>query len=455
MSDHDHDHDHGQSAADKRLNAAATEGCMESRLLLSRRAFLGVSASFCTWAFAPRVASAAGSMDNRFLIVILRGGMDGLHMVPPLYDPKYAEKRGSGSLGLKATDTLTLGTGGDGIFAIHKMMPNFQKMFTRGEASIIHGIAPPLRVQSHFEGQFNLENGYGPAVVRTSRGWLNRLLETLPKGNEMAPSPALHVGPAPLIIAGKERVQAWAPLGLKAIASPQRLEQYYEGLTYNYLHDQLEAAVSTNTLAGGNQPGDKLDASFTGAGKLMGAQGGPRIGVLSVEGWDTHQDEKIELDAKMAKLDSCLELFKTAIGSAAWSQTVVVCVSEFGRTVSMNGTQGSDHGIGTVALLTGGAVQGGKVIHTGNGLADVGRDNYLPAAYDTRQLFTGILKDHLGISPSQFPTVFNGFDAAATPPLTNLIKGVSAPAAAPAPVPAPQPTNGLGVSANTSSPNMM
>ena len=387
---------------DPRTADAAAGGCEESRLLLNRRAFMGVTAGFYTWAFTPRSSRAAGQ-EERLLIVILRGGMDGLHVVAPIGDANYFSCRKT--LALDPAKQLSL----DGFFYLNACMPNFYSAYKAGDAAVVNAIAPPLRVRSHFECQFNLESGQDDVLARsTPDGWMNRLLAALPAGNAVKVD-GLQVGPPPLILAGNAPVLAWSPAKSGASqtfnSSLQALYDRQDAPLGQMLRLGLETdALASDVLTGNTLQG--LDLAFYGAGKLLAASSGPRIAVLSVDGWDTHVNQTATLTTRMTGLDSALANFKKALGPGAWGNTVVACVSEFGRTAWDMGRDGTDHGTGTLALLMGGAVAGGRVITQWPGLAQNqlvdGRD--LQATYDTRQLFKGILQDHLGVPSTLLDT---------------------------------------------------
>jgi uncharacterized protein (DUF1501 family) len=139
-----------------------------------------------------------------------------------------------------------------------------------------------------------------------------------------------------------------------------------------------------------------------GAAKLMSADDGPRIAALAFDGWDTHANEGGavgRLAQLLAGLDGALAEFESGLGER-WRDTVVVVATEFGRTARINGTEGTDHGTGTIALLAGGAVKGGRVISDWPGLKPAslyeGRD--LAPTADLRAVLKGVLHDHLGVA---------------------------------------------------------
>jgi uncharacterized protein (DUF1501 family) len=137
------------------------------------------------------------------------------------------------------------------------------------------------------------------------------------------------------------------------------------------------------------------------AAKFMARPDGPRVGALALYGWDTHVDEGAiggRLGNLLGGLDGAIAAIESAMG-AAWSETVVTLVTEFGRTAKLNGTNGTDHGLGTVALLAGGALKGGRVIADWPGLktADLHEARDLKATTDLRAVLKGVLKDHLRV----------------------------------------------------------
>jgi uncharacterized protein (DUF1501 family) len=404
MSDHDHDN----PAIPSRIIDAAAEGCEESRLLLRRRDFMGLSAGFFAWAFAPRIVNASTGVEPRLLVVLLTGGMDGLHVAVPIDDPAYAAARGA--IALDTSRMLPLfqpGQTSTGRFVLNQSMPRFHSMFQSNQASLVHAIAPPLRNRSHFDCMYNMQAGLpGDKPRSVTSGWLNRLMGVLPSSNPVRVGGALQVGPMPLILCGEQPVLGWTPTNSNRWANfDNQLLGLYRDADPAF-HSHLSAALKASRIAsqetGQSFPAGTptgLQTAFRGAGRLLAAEEGPRIAALNVSGWDTHVSQLPTITNLLAGLDTALDDFRIAMGSA-WSNTVVVCVTEFGRTARINGTSGTDHGLGTVAFLAGGAVAGGKVHADWPGLAPSqliqGRD--LRATIDTRSLFKGILADHLGVA---------------------------------------------------------
>ncbi|MEA2977140.1 MAG: hypothetical protein QOF19_2660 [Alphaproteobacteria bacterium] len=378
----------------------------------SRRELLLASGVLFAWAYVPKVALAEGR-DPRLLVIVLRGALDGLAAVPPVGDPDWAKLRGDKALSLDgATPALPL----DSLFALNPAMPNLHRLYKKGQAAVVHAVATSYRERSHFDGQDVLESG----LVRpgtTDSGWLNRALVTLePAGRANAKSrEAFAMGPVtPLVARGAAPVLSWTPPRL-----PPASDDTLMRLLDLYRHSDpalarvLEERVGLAAIAragGMDQPGKKPAAgaaqvrayfaeSAGAAAKFLARADGPRIGALAFDGWDTHAAEgevNGRLAALLGALDGAIAAIETGMGEA-WRETAVAVVTEFGRTARVNGTDGTDHGTATVALLAGGAVKGGRVVTDWPGLKEAnlyeGRD--LKPTTDLRAVLKGLLRDHV------------------------------------------------------------
>jgi uncharacterized protein (DUF1501 family) len=413
---------------DRHLRARAAEGCEEARLLVTRRAMLGVTAGLFSAAFLPRSALAADG-DARLLVVVLRGGMDGLTTVAPIGDPSYAKLRGA--IAIPAGQAIRL----DGEFGLHPSLVQFGRMFAAKEAAVVHATCVPLRNRSHFDCQDNLENGFPGVAAANATGWLNRLLSALPSGDPVAQHGAIQVGEAPLILRGPAPVLGWSPTWFTEAdrETTNRVLSAYkavDGTLYGALTRGLEADRLAETADAGDD-GDisELRKGFRGAARLLRTSAGPRIAVLSVGNWDTHSGQGgVEgfLADRLTELDTALADFRRECGPV-WAKTVVVCATEFGRTARVNGDNGTDHGVGTVALLAGGAVAGGKVFGDWPGLApsQLFEDSDLKATTDLRAVFKGILRDHLDVPAGMLDRAIFP-ESARVKPFAGLVAGASA-----------------------------
>jgi uncharacterized protein (DUF1501 family) len=394
----------------------------------SRRALLLGGASFAASAYLPKFARAADGRDPRLIVVILRGALDGLATVAPTGDPDYAGLHGSIALGL---DGPHAATALDSFFALHPAMPEFARMYREKHAAVIHAVATPYRDRSHFDGQDVLESGFaGPGRVQS--GWLNRTLEVLPRGERV--SGGLAIGPTtPLVLRGAAPTVGWAPVAL-----PQADDDTATRLLELYGHRDpaLASALSQGLRLDKAAQGDDMKPKrgtnnigamrmvARGAAKLMAPDDGPRIAALAFGGWDTHANEGGpvgRLAQLLSGLDGALAEFESGLG-ARWRDTAVVVATEFGRTAHINGTEGTDHGTGTIALLAGGAVRGGRVIADWPGLkpANLYQSRDLAPTTDLRAVIKGVLRDHLGVSERMLAeTVFP--DSAGVKGMTGLV----------------------------------
>jgi len=405
-----------------------------------RELLLGTGVLFA-WAFVPRIARSEGR-DPRFLTIVLRGALDGLAAVAPVGDPDWIKLRGDNALRLDGkTPALPL----DGFFALNPAMPNVHSLYQAGQATIVHAVATPYRDRSHFDGQDVLESGLSkPGAVDT--GWLNRALAGLePSGPASSRGrQAFAVGPVtPLVVRGPASVLSWTPPRLQPVSeeTTMRLLDLYrhtDPTLARVLEDRL--GIAAIARAGGipNTPNDgpaiqgggieQVRAYFAeaagAAAKFLATPDGPRIGALALDGWDTHVNEGAvngRLAGLLGALDGAIAAIKTNMGEA-WGETVVTLVTEFGRTAHVNGNEGTDHGTGTVALLAGGALKGGRVIADWPGLkeSDLYERRDLKATTDLRTVLKSVLKDHLRVDDRALAAeVFPGSEA--VPPMTGLL----------------------------------
>jgi uncharacterized protein (DUF1501 family) len=385
--------------------------------LPSRRAALIGAGSLFAWSQMPKLARAAGR-DPRLLVIVLRGALDGLGAVAPVGDPDWIGLRGDRALLLDGkTPALPL----DSFFALNPAMPNFYRLYKARQASIVHATATPYRERSHFDGQDILESGIArPGAVDT--GWLNRALLAMASDGQvdLRGSRALGVGSVtPLIVRGRAPVMSWVPQQLLPASedTQARLLDLYQH-TDPKLAVALEARIRLAALGAGGSGASMADgnalpppgiarvrayfAEAAGtAARFLAKPDGPRVGALGFVGWDTHINEGAaagQLANLLGALDGAVAAIETNMGDA-WGETVVALVTEFGRTARINGTDGTDHGTGTVAFLAGGALRGGRVVADWPGLkpAQLYEARDLQPTTDLRAVLKGLLKDHLRV----------------------------------------------------------
>lgn len=346
------------------------------RTSMDRRGFLGAAALFTT---SPALFAQAAT-DRRFIFIIQRGAADGLNTVIPYAEPAYASARGA--LAIDASSALKL----DGMFALHPSLTTLRELYAAEQATFFHAVASPYRDRSHFDGQNVLETG-GATPYQVQDGWMNRLVGLLPRTDKeaIAFSPAV-----PMALRGPVDVMTYA-----ASALPQanddlmmRVEQLYA--KDPQLHAIWSSALEAREMASAGMGGAPARQAPGVLGKMaagfLARADGPRIAMIETGGWDTHSGQNARLASQLKSLDGLIAGLHEGLG-AAWPKTVILVATEFGRTVAANGTGGTDHGTAGAALLTGGAVRGGRVVADWPGLKGAslyeGRDLKPTLALDT------------------------------------------------------------------------
>lgn len=372
---------------------------------LTRRRFVQGSAAASLLAAMPGVSFAQGTGATRLVVMILRGALDGLHAVPAHGDPDFAAARGL----LADTDATNRLHRLDGLFSLHPELANLHSLYGRKQLTVFHAVATPYRERSHFDAQDLLENG--TATAHGARdGWLNRAVASTGSGRNPA---AIAFGQnVPLILRGTTTVDTWAPSRMPGVATDllSRLETLYAD--DDLLARRLAEALATDRLAGNvtsmagqdgavRNPLRALGATMQAVARFLAHEQGPRIAVLDSNGWDTHANELQLLSLRLRTLDEAFAMLEQGLGPA-WEHTAVLVVTEFGRTVAINGSRGTDHGTGSAAFLFGGAVAGGRVIADWPGLRrqDLHEGRDLKATLDLRSVCKGLLAEAFDISES-------------------------------------------------------
>jgi uncharacterized protein (DUF1501 family) len=391
----------------------------------SRRGVLATAAGFglsLQLLAVPAIAADTALNKKKVIVVICRGGMDGLSVAPPIGDSEYRGLRG----GLAMSDTLPV----DGTFALHPQLTAVHAMAKAGEARIVPAVATPDRARSHFEAQDVLETG-APGVYSTTSGWLNRAVETLSAHRKVD---AISIGPtAPLLLRGKVQTASWSPgRGVDAEARlPTLLQDLYRNdpllgpalarglVTETMAKDAtagLQMASAPAAMAAGGKAGgvpqdqaqfvraaaqQGRDAARTLGQSLAGFMrepGGPTVAAISLDGFDSHANQAGLLTTRLAYLDAVLDGVRQGLGPE-WKNTVVVVATEFGRTARANGTGGTDHGTASAALVLGGALKPGGIVGDWPTLkqAALYENRDVAPTLDMRGLFKGVLAEHMGV----------------------------------------------------------
>jgi uncharacterized protein (DUF1501 family) len=335
--------------------------------MIDRRSLIGSGALGALALLVPRMAWAKAETDKRFVFIIQRGAADGLGTIAPVGDPAFA-----GARGVLATDFNGIAKL-DSLFALHPALSVIGELYQQKQALFAHAIASPYRDRSHFDGQNVLETG-GAGAYRVKDGWMNRMLGVIPSGEARAIAVASAV---PMALRGPHEVSSYAPSSLPDASDDllQRVTMLYEG--DSQLHALWSEAMNTRKLTSDLASDNGRNAAATGAlaAKLLAAPDGARIAMIETGGWDTHAQQRGRLSAQLKGLDAMIAALQAGLGPL-WADTMVLVATEFGRTVAVNGTGGTDHGTASSAMLLGGSVKGGRVISDWPGL-------------DTRALYEG------------------------------------------------------------------
>jgi len=361
---------------------------------MDRRAFLAAGGLGLLGTFAPRMAFARAATARRFVFIIQRGAADGLGTIGAIGDPAFVGARGD-----LAAD-LAVGTKLDAMFALHPAMANAAALYGKGQALFAHAIASPYRDRSHFDGQNVLETG-GTGAYQLKDGWMNRLLGVVPTDDAKAIAIAATV---PMALRGRREVASYAPSSLPDASDDllARVTQLYQGDAQ--LHGLWAEAMQTRQLTGDLAQDNGRNAAATGAlaARLLLPANGARIATIETGGWDTHTGQRGRLATQLKGLDAMIGALQAGLGPV-WDDTLVLVATEFGRTVAINGTGGTDHGTGTAAMLFGGAVKGGSVLADWPGLATAN-------LYEARDLrpttpldafIGGAVAAHFAVEPSR------------------------------------------------------
>ncbi len=423
---------------------------MDRRTLL--KGFVGCSLAANPWVTPIAFAGSPDSGrlgDNRLVVIILRGGMDGLDVVQPYGDGNLAQVRQRLAVGPQ-NGALDL----DGFFALNKAFHLLHPLWQAGEMGFAHAVSTPYRdKRSHFDGQDLLEAGTARVQDRARDGWLNRMLQQVPG---LEANTAYSVGLDQMaVLAGPAPVSDWAPdVGVTLSPQGKRLLEVVMHDDPLFQRATAEAMDILGSLAadpgamdggqemmmsagdtGGDMGGGEMGAAMMDmapaniaklangtAGKLAEftanrLRGDARIAAFSLGGWDTHGGQERSMRRAAAQLSVAILRLRQELGPV-WNKTTVLAMTEFGRTVYENGTAGTDHGTGGLALFAGGAVRGGQVITDWPGVRE--EDRYkrrdLMPTRDVRAFAGWAMRGLYGFDRSLIETViFPGLDLGSDP----------------------------------------
>lgn len=380
---------------------------LSRRQLLTRAGVIG-----CSLAASPLltpVTLASAPWDRRLVVIILRGGMDGLDVVRPVGDPAYAALRPSLAAGDAGLDL-------DGYFTLHPALAPLMPLWRAEELGFFHAVSTPYRdKRSHFDGQDILEAGTERLHLGVRDGWLNRMLQQVPG---IRADTAYAIGNNDVrVLDGAAPVADWAPdatLGL----SPQamrlaELVMEEDPALHAALAEAQMLSAETGRMQNKGRPHRKI-ADFAASRLKEDA----RIAAFSLGGWDTHRRQERTLPRSLGQLSETLLSLRSGLGADVWGKTAVVALTEFGRTARENGTGGTDHGTAGVMVMAGGAIRGGRIFGQWPGLAAnaLYQERDLMPTADVRAPVAWIMRGLLGLDRAVLEeAVFPGLDLGVDP----------------------------------------
>jgi uncharacterized protein (DUF1501 family) len=400
-----------------------------TRRIFIRNSALAVVGTAAVPSFLTRAAwGASESMgrNKRLVVIFQRGAADGLNIVVPHAEPQYYAMRPSINIPRNAVIDL------DGFFGLHPALSSLLPLWQQRHLAIVHAAGSPDATRSHFDAQDFMETGT-PGLKATEDGWLNRSLHNLPLEGQASPFRAIALGPSlPRILSGTEPAVAMNNIndfsvgGRNPKPSPAAtaFEAMYDRSSDSILHgtgeetfDAVRMLQSANPgkytpAAGADYPKGRFGDSLRQLSQLIKANLGVQVAFADIGGWDHHVNEGAaegQLANVLRDFSQSLAAFWIDLGDLA-EDTVVVTMSEFGRTARENGNRGTDHGHANVMFVLGGPVKGGRVYGRWPGLDQSqlyeGRD--LALTTDFRQVIGEGVARHMG--NNHLETVFPGFN---------------------------------------------
>jgi uncharacterized protein (DUF1501 family) len=392
--------------------------------MIDRRMFLTLSAAAGTAALLPgfdNAWAATGAGTKRLVVVFLRGAVDGLNVVVPHGDSAYYESRPSIAIPRSAEGFVDL----DGHFGLNPALVDMQPLWNERRLAFVHAFGSPDPSRSHFDAQAMMETGT-PGNAGAREGWLNRLAAALP-GRGPAAS-AMNLGPTtPRILAGPAPVtnvdagpNAGRPVALDRPQVNDAFARLYDGddaMSRAFREGQQQRRQILTDLEEEMQAADNGAPSVNGfpaqakrLASIIRRDNAIKIAFIALGGWDTHVNQgstRGQLANRLQALGQGMATFTKELGPTL-DDTVILVISEFGRTVHENGNGGTDHGHGNVTWAMGGPINGGTVYGDWPGLASdsLYQNRDLAVTSDFRTVIATVIERHMGLPDATLAKIF-------------------------------------------------
>jgi uncharacterized protein (DUF1501 family) len=411
---------------------------------MNRRHFLQLCLTSAVWPFVSVPYGWAYSTGNdnvagkRLVVILLRGGVDGLNVVVPYGDSNYHRLRPNIAIGQPGSPTGVINL--DGYFGLHPMLSPLMPFWKNRTLAFVHSSGSPDPTRSHFDAQAYMETGT-PGNKTVGTGWLNRLIKELPPAHSSVE--AVSIGSVlPLMCAGPSTVATVDDLSrgshsmpidrpilanafsaMYAGRSDDVGQAFNEGMSaHRTIQQDLQNLTPADQgemnreqiIANHGAPIISAKSNFgSQVANLLNKEASMQIVFLDFGGWDTHVNEGAgqgQLANHLQPLASGLADLATGLGPL-YENTTVVVMSEFGRTAAENGNRGTDHGHGNVMWLLGGGVHGGKIYARWSGLSpgQLHENRDLPTTTDFRNVIASTLHNHFDVSKAGLGRVFPDF----------------------------------------------
>ena len=355
---------------------------------ITRRDFLKGTATTLFLAGFNLPALASSSRKKNLVVIMLRGGMDGLCAVPVIGDKNFEKRRKS----ILIENTIKLNSD----FALHPRLIGFNKCWNDNTGSIVHAASIPYTQRSHFEGQNLMESG-GRTPYQEKTGWVGRAMKL---ANLQGDGLALSL-PMPLLLRGIPKNNNYFPGRgrlprertlelLRSVYAESSEDELLEMM--NYIKKRKNEEMMGGTMRRGKRENKNLARQ---AAKYLRKSDGPRVAVFEVNGFDTHAAQG-GVDGSHTKslveMDEIINNLKDNL-QEAYKDTIILTVTEFGRTIKQNGGNGTEHGYGTAIFMAGGLLKRSQVHTDWPGLKRKelydGRD--LNATIDARSVYASAM----------------------------------------------------------------
>ena len=355
---------------------------------ITRRDFLKGTATTLFLAGFNLPALASSSRKKNLVVIMLRGGMDGLCAVPVIGDKNFEKRRKS----ILIENTIKLNSD----FALHPRLIGFNKCWNDNTGSIVHAASIPYTQRSHFEGQNLMESG-GRTPYQEKTGWVGRAMKL---ANLQGDGLALSL-PMPLLLRGIPKNNNYFPGRgrlprertlelLRSVYAESSEDELLEMM--NYIKKRKNEEMMGGTMRRGKRENKNLARQ---AATYLRKSDGPRVAVFEVNGFDTHAAQG-GVDGSHTKslveMDEIINNLKDNL-QEAYKDTIILTVTEFGRTIKQNGGNGTEHGYGTAIFMAGGLLKKSQVHTDWPGLKRKelydGRD--LNATIDARSVYASAM----------------------------------------------------------------